>query len=97
MAEKTECNDAKCPVHGELATRGFKIAGTVVSDKMQNSVVVMREFSRKLPKYGRYEKRRSKFSAHNPPCINAKVGDKVTLQECRPISKTISYVVIKKD
>ena len=97
MAEKAECKDAKCPVHGELSTRGFKISGTVVSDKMQNSVVVQREFAKKLPKFGRYEKRRTRISAHNPPCINAKAGDKVLIKECRPISKTISYVVIKKE
>jgi small subunit ribosomal protein S17 len=96
MAEKTECNDPKCPVHGDLATRGFKIAGTVVSDGMQKNVVVMKEFAKKLEKFGRYEKRRTRIAAHNPPCIDAKTGDKVLLQECKPLSKTVSYVVVKK-
>ena len=50
-----------------------------------------------VPKYQRYEKRRSKVHAHNPPCITAKVGDIVTIAECRRLSKTKSYVVIKAE
>ena len=44
----------------------------------------------------RYEKRRSKILAHNPPCIDAKKGDKVKIAECRPISKNVSFVVVEK-
>ncbi len=49
-----------------------------------------------MPKYMRYEKRRSKIMAHNPPCIEAKRGNEVMIAECRPISKEVSFVVIKK-
>ncbi|MBN1455027.1 MAG: 30S ribosomal protein S17, partial [Methanomicrobia archaeon] len=41
-------------------------------------------------------KRQSKIHAHNPPCINAKVGDIVKIAECRPLSKTKSFVVVEK-
>ncbi len=34
--------------------------------------------------------------AHNPPCIDAKVGDRVRIGECRPLAKTVSFVVIEK-
>ena len=50
-----------------------------------------------VPKYQRYEKRRSKVHAHNPPCITAKIGDIVTIAECRRLSKTKSYVVVKAE
>ncbi|RLI40477.1 30S ribosomal protein S17, partial [Candidatus Bathyarchaeota archaeon] len=46
--------------------------------------------------FKRYERRRSLIPAHNPPCINAKEGDTVRIAECRPISKTVSFVVVEK-
>jgi small subunit ribosomal protein S17 len=58
-------------------------------------VVVMREFEKKIAKFERYEKRQSKIHAHNPPCIEAKAGDRVKIAECRPLSKTKSYVVVE--
>ncbi|MCK4969892.1 MAG: 30S ribosomal protein S17, partial [Thermoplasmata archaeon] len=36
-----------------------------------------------------------KYSAHNPPCLSAKEGDNVTIAECRPLSKTVNFVVVK--
>jgi small subunit ribosomal protein S17 len=62
---------------------------------MRNSVVVKREFLEYIPKYERYAKKSSKITAHNPLCINAKVGDTVKFSECRPISKTKSFVIIE--
>jgi small subunit ribosomal protein S17 len=93
---KDVCEDTKCPFHGNLSVRGQMIEGVVVSDKMRNTVVVNRKRFRYVPKYERYEKRTSRQNAHNPPCISAKVGDQVTLIECRPLAKTVSYVVIEK-
>jgi len=93
--EKT-CNDVKCPFHGKLKVRGKIIVGVVESDKMKNSVVVRRDYLHYIKKYMRYEKRRSKILAHNPPCIGAKQGDIVKIAECRPISKNISFVVVEK-
>lgn len=91
----TVCQDRDCPFHGVLPVRGQVIEGVVVSDGMEKSVVVRRERLRLLPKFERYEKRSSKLHAHNPPCIAAKSGDSVTLAECRPLSKTISFVVVR--
>lgn len=90
-----ECTDAKCPFHGDLRVRGQILKGRVLSARMQNTVVVQSELLRYLPKFERYEKRRSKHAAHNPPCISAAVGDDVTLMECRPLSKTKHFVVIE--
>ncbi|HJH27582.1 MAG TPA: 30S ribosomal protein S17 [Methanophagales archaeon] len=73
-----ECEDVNCPFHGKLPVRGQILEGTVISDKAHKTVVVLRTNLKKIRKYERFEPRRSKISAHNPPCINAKVGDVVS-------------------
>ncbi|RLG22156.1 30S ribosomal protein S17 [Methanosarcinales archaeon] len=90
-----ECDDENCPFHGRLSVRGQIFEGVVVSDKMEKTVVVEREYERFIRKYERYEKRRSRLHAHNPPCIDAKIGDRVVIMECRPLSKTKSFVVVE--
>ena len=92
-----ECDDANCPFHGTLPVRGQVLVGTVVSSKMDKTVVIQRKYEVLVNKYQRYEKRQSKIHAHNPKCIDAKVGDVVTVAECRPLSKTKSYVVVKTE
>ncbi|MBP2029226.1 small subunit ribosomal protein S17 [Methanohalophilus levihalophilus] len=92
-----ECDDVNCPFHGELPVRGQILTGTVVSNKMDKTVVIQQKYEKFINKYQRYEKRQSKIHAHNPPCINAKVGDVVTIAECRPLSKTKSFVVINAE
>lgn len=92
-AEK--CEDEFCPYHGSLRVRGKVLEGRVVSDKMERNVVIERERLYYLKKYERFEKRISRISAHNPPCINAKTGDRVRIAECRPLSKTVAFVVVE--
>lgn len=91
------CDDIDCPFHGSLTIRGKILRGVVASSKMSKTVVVERDILQYVPKYMRYEKRRSRISAHNPPCIEAKEGDKVQIAECRPLSKTVSFVVVEKE
>jgi len=93
---KKTCDDKNCPFHGELSVRGRVFEGVVVSAKMDKTVIVRRDYLRYVPKFKRYERRHSHIPAHNPPCINAKEGDKVKIVECRPISKTVSFVVVEK-
>ena len=90
------CDDKYCPFHGSLPVRGQIITGIVSSVRMQNSILVKREFMNYVPKYERYEKRTSEYSAHCPPCIKLDVGDRVRIAECRPLSKSISFVAIEK-
>jgi len=90
-----ECKDRNCPEHGTLSTRGTVFEGEVVSDKMQATVIVQRNRMIKVKKYDRYKKSRSRIPAHNPPCINAKTGDNVRIMECRKLSKTVSFVIVK--
>lgn len=96
QAPTESCNDKLCPFHGTLPVRGQIITGVVSSVKMKNSILVKKEYMNYVPKYERYEKRTSKFAAHCPPCINVKIGDRVRIAECRPLSKTISFVTIEK-
>jgi small subunit ribosomal protein S17 len=90
------CNDKNCPFHGTLPVRGQIITGIVSATKMQDSILVNREYMHYVPKYERYEKRTSTYAAHCPPCIKTKIGDKVRIAECRPLSKTITFVTIEK-
>ncbi len=95
MAPQAECHDVNCPFHGSLPVRGQVITGKVVSDHMMGTVVVARNYLHYVRKFNRYEKRSSKLHAHIPPCISAKVGDMVKIAECRPLSKTTSFVVVE--
>ena len=94
-APDKDCNDPNCPFHGSLPVRGQVFDCKVVSDKMESTVVVVREFEKRDRKFERFEKRRSKIHAHNPPCLDAKAGDSVKIAECRPLSKTKAYVVVE--
>ncbi len=103
MTEKKEekgntngkCNDKKCPIHGNVIPRGRIFIGRVRSAKMQKTVTVEWERKYYLKKYERYETRRSRVAAHNPPCINAQEGDIVKIQETRPLSKTKTFAIIE--
>lgn len=92
-----ECDDVNCPFHGNLSVRGRVLEGVIVSDKMDKSVVVRIEYTRFYPKYERYARMNSRVTAHNPPCIDAKTGDRVKIAECRPISKTKAFVVVERE
>ena len=91
-----DCQDRKCPWHGKLPVRGRVFQGEVISDKAPKSVAVRWDFVHYIPKYERYERRHSVVHAYNPVCISAKVGDIVRIAECRPLSKTKTFVVIEK-
>jgi small subunit ribosomal protein S17 len=78
-----------------ISVRGKTFVGKVVSAKMHRTVVVEWERRVAIPKYERFEKRRSKVSAHNPDEINAQEGDTVKIQETKPLSKTKNFIVIE--
>ncbi|MEM2103393.1 MAG: 30S ribosomal protein S17 [Candidatus Bathyarchaeia archaeon] len=93
---KATCNDRNCPFHGSLPVRGRVFEGIVVSAKMDRTVIVQHDYLKYVPKFTRYERRHSRIPSHNPPCIDAEEGDRVVIAECRPISKTVSFVVVEK-
>jgi small subunit ribosomal protein S17 len=92
---KSECNDSKCPWHGKLPVRGRVFTGEVVKHGSAKTVTVKWGFHQFLPKYERYERRNTTVSAYLPGCITVKKGDTVKIAECRPLSKTKSFVVVE--
>ena len=68
--------------------------GSVVSDKMDKSAVVMIERRVKHPVYGKFMKKSTKLHIHdeNNECG---IGDTVQISECRPISKTKSWKLVR--
>jgi len=68
--------------------------GSVVSDKMDKSAVVLIERRVKHPVYGKFVRKSTKLHIHdeNNECG---VGDTVQITECRPISKTKSWKLVK--
>jgi len=95
-APSEACNNEKCPWHGHLKVRGRIFKGQVVSAKTFNTAIVEWHYYQRSQKYERYERRKSRKVAYNPHCINAHEGDKVTIGECRPLSKTKRFVVLEK-
>jgi len=93
---KETCEDSKCPFHGDIIPRGRTFVATVESSKMTRTAKVVWDRRNYIPKYERYEKRRSKVFAHNPPCIKAVEGDVVKIMETRPLSKGKNFVIIQK-
>jgi small subunit ribosomal protein S17 len=79
-----------------MKTRGTKkqVVGTVVSDKMDKTVVVMVERLVKHRLYHKFIRRRAKFAAHDE-ANSCQVGDKVMITESRPLSKTKKWRVSK--
>ena len=68
--------------------------GIVVSDKMDKTIVVKSERKVRHPLYGKYIRRSTKYHVHdeNNEC---KIGDTVTIKECRPMSKTKSWMLVQ--
>jgi len=71
-----------------------EIVGTVVSNKMTKSVVVVIQRQVRDAVYGKQMKRTSRFMAHDER-DDAKVGDKVALVESRPLSRRKRWVVTR--
>ncbi|MDZ7699527.1 MAG: 30S ribosomal protein S17 [Deltaproteobacteria bacterium] len=71
-----------------MTERGLRkgLVGTVVSNRMEKSVVVLVERLTKHRIYKKYIRQRSKYMAHDPQ-NSCEIGDKVRITECRPLSK----------
>ena len=70
------------------------MTGRVVSNKMDKSITVLIERSVRHPLYNKYIKRSSKMHAHDE-CNECNEGDLVQIQQCRPLSKTKSWRLVK--
>jgi len=73
--------------------KGKVLSGTVVSNKMKDTVVVLVERYEKHPKYDKFVKHKKKFKAHDVG--NTKnIGDKVDIIETKPISKDKHFMIV---
>ena len=93
---KKSCEDRNCPFHGTLSVRGRVLEGVGVSSKMDKTVVVEREYLQFSSKFVSYNRRHGHIPSHNPPCLGVKEGERVRIAECRPLSKTVAFVVVEK-
>uniref|UniRef100_A0A8C5MZ71 Small ribosomal subunit protein uS17 n=1 Tax=Leptobrachium leishanense TaxID=445787 RepID=A0A8C5MZ71_9ANUR len=76
-----------CPFTGNVSIRGHILSGVVTKMKMQRTIVIRRD---------RFEKRHKNMSVHLTPCFrDVQNGDIVTVGECRPLSKTVQFNVLK--
>ena len=76
-----------------IKTARQTFVGVVVSDKMKDTVVVAVKRYEKHTKYHKFMNRTTKFMAHNPGNTK-KIGDKATIEACRPMSKNKSFKII---
>ncbi|HPU79731.1 30S ribosomal protein S17 [Accumulibacter sp.] len=78
----------------ETTSNKRTLVGRVASDRMDKTVTVIVERRVKHAMYNKIIVRSSKYHAHNDN-DEAKVGDVVEIEECRPVSKTKSWIVTK--
>lgn len=70
------------------------LIGRVISNKMQKSITVLIERKVPHPRYGKYVKRTTKLHAHDETGV-CNEGDLVAIEQCRPLSKTKSWRLVK--
>ena len=98
MAKETaQKNIKKTPAAGSDAAaapvRRMQLSGIVASDKMKDTVVVTIERYVKHPKYHKFMKKTLRLKAHDAGNTK-KIGDKVVIESCRPISRDKAFKVI---
>ena len=76
-----------------MSSNARLLSGVVVSDKADKTITVKVERKVKHPKYGKIIKRSTKIHAHDES-NSAKMGDVVTVQECKPYSKNNTWLLI---
>ena len=89
--------DKKCPFTSDVSIRGRLMFAEVHSTRMQNTIICRKSYLHYDKKYKRFEKRHKNIPAHISPAFEpfkVKKGDRVTIGECRPLSKTVSFNVL---
>jgi small subunit ribosomal protein S17 len=71
-----------------------RIEGVVVSDKMDKTAVVRVERIKQHPLYRKYLRRHSRFMAHDEQ-NEARIGDRVIIEECRPMSRSKRWLIVE--
>lgn len=90
--------DKKCPFTGNVNIRGRIIKGMCISSgKMTRTIIIRRTYLHYIKKYNRFEKRHKNVAVHCSPCFDVKEGDIITAGQCRPLSKTVRFNVVKAE
>ena len=87
--------DKKNPFNGTLSVRGKLFEGKVVKNKAKNTVVIQREAPIYFSKFKRYARGKNSIHAHVPSNLEVNEGDMVIAAECRPLAKSVSFVVVE--
>tara|TARA_Y100000310_G_C20688081_1_gene820397 strand:- start:2952 stop:3275 length:324 start_codon:yes stop_codon:yes gene_type:complete len=95
MAEEKEKGKRKKETALVVPTRGRTFQG-IVTKKFSNRVVIEFERIIYIQKYERYQKKKTKIHARLMGNIDVQIGDLIQVQECRPLSKLIHFIVTKK-
>ena len=93
--KKSMENDRNNPFNGSLSVRGKTFEGIVIKAKAKQTVTLQKESPIYFTKFRRYGRSKSRIHAHVPSNLDVKEGDHVIAAECRPISKSVSFVVVE--
>ena len=88
-------NENNNPFNGSLSIRGKIFEGIVINAKSKNTVVIQNELPIYFKKFKRFGRSKNKIHAHVPSNLNVQEGNYVIAAECKPISKSISFVVVE--
>jgi len=95
LKKKPVENEKNNPFSGSLSIRGKIFEGTVINAKAKGTVVIERESLIDFTKFKRFGRSKNKIHAHVPSNLDIQEGDHVIAAECRPISKSVSFVVVE--
>ena len=93
--KKSVENEINNPFNGSLTIRGKLFEGIVINAKAKGTVVIQKESPVYFKKFKRFGRSKNKIHAHVPSNLNVQKGDYVVAAECRPISKSVSFVVVE--
>ena len=80
----------------DIKTSSRTLTGRIVSDKMDKTITVLIERRVKHPVYGKILTKSTKIKAHDED-NGARLGDLVTIAECRPVSKHKAWTLVNID
>ena len=95
LKKKPDENENNNPFNGSLSIRGKIFEGIVINAKAKGTVVIERESLIDFTKFKRFGRSKNKIHAHVPSNLDIQEGDRVVAAECRPISKSVSFVVVE--
>ena len=88
-------NENNNPFNGSLTIRGKLFEGIVINAKAKETAVIQKESPIYFKKFKRFGRSKNKIHAHIPSNLNVQKGDHVIAAECRPISKSVSFVIVE--